>query len=176
MTFQLNTYEEFKHDFEINILVNSQVIRFDKIRFDKKSLNKFMKATKLPNLCEIITYMYKTENMRYYNIKECFDEQNIIYPLYMILESMYFNWFIYQRKNLTSYVKFYKVLRNEYFLKYRMDKCLKEILSYTRNKNIVREFYKNDMTWRIQHMMFLNIDIAKKLGYEFLPDGFRDTV
>ena len=171
MTFQLNIYEEFKFDLQINVLENSQVIRFD-----KKSLNKFMKETKLPNLCEIITYIYSTKNMTYYNIKECFDEENIKYKLYHILETMYFKWFIYQKKNLTSYVKFYKVLRNEYFSKYRMDNCLKEILSYTSNNNIVREFYKNDMLWRIQHIMFLNIDIAKKFGYEFLPKGFRDTL
>ena len=132
-------------------------------------INYFIKKTRFYDIYEIVTYLYSKNNILYYNNRVYFDD----FPnkLTYLFPKLYFTWFV-NHKNIDVCNKYYIILYKEYILKKNMDICIKEMMLNIVHKNTVKNFYKNDMLWRIQHIMCLNIDIAKKLGYEFLPKFF----
>ena len=42
-------------------------------------------------------------------------------------------------------------------------------------RQYIKLYKKNDLCLDIQHIMLLNFKFAKRLGYEFIPKGFKDS-
>ena len=145
----------------------SSVILYDKygelsVYFRVEEMYRFVTETNYIKIYEILNVF---KHYSYYNSRFIEDEKCML--KYLICR------IINCRKDVVD--KRYNILYNEYILKKTMDTCLKEIKLYIDSKHRVREFYKNDMLWMINHIMFMNIDMAKRFGYEFLPTGFADT-
>jgi hypothetical protein len=127
------------------------------------------------NIITIINYL--TKDIYYYNNKILiYDNIVAISVKYIICRLINECIDSYTRNMDIKNIQFnYVLLVKEYQIKNLKDKCIKEIIKYVIFRQYIKLYKKNELYLDIQHIMILNFKFAKKIGYEFIPKGFKDS-
>ena len=142
------------------------------------------------NIITIINYL--TKDIYYYNnkiliydnivainvkyiicrlINACIDS----YTRNMNITNIQYNYVLLKEYQIKNIQFNYVLLLKEYQIKNLKDKCIKEIIKYVIFRQYIKLYKKNELYLDIQHIMILNFKFAKKIGYEFIPKGFKDS-
>ena len=145
------------------------------VRYSYKELN-ILKFFFTGNIITIINYL--TTDIYYYNNKISISSDNDLCTVkYIICRFVNACISCYNKKETYElYINnYYNILLKEYKIKFLKDKCIKEIIKYVIFRQYIKLYKKNDLCLDIQHIMLLNFKFAKRLGYEFIPKGFKDS-
>ena len=145
------------------------------VRYSYKELN-ILKFFFTGNIITIINYL--TTDIYYYNNKISISSDNDLCTVkYIICRFVNACKCCYNKKETYElYINnYYNILLKEYKIKFLKDKCIKEIIKYVIFRQYIKLYKKNDLCLDIQHIMLLNFKFAKRLGYEFIPKGFKDS-
>jgi hypothetical protein len=145
------------------------------LRISYKELN-ILKYFFSNNIITIINYL--TTDIYYYNNKISISSDNdLCIVKYIICRFVSACVSCYNKKETYALyiINYYNILLKEYKIKNLKDKCIKELIKYVIFRQYIKLYKKNDLCLDIHHIMLLNFKFAKKLGYEFIPKGFKDS-